>query len=85
MSYLLAFLMGSSAKFAAMCGMLVSVFGIKYLPLFYLVEYCGYLDSPAHKCVAIGKTYFKTPIGMYFLPLALLSLLLIGYSVLALL
>lgn len=82
LSYLASFVMGSSAKFAAMCGMLVKFFGIKYLPLFYIIEYTGYLISPAHKCVAIGKLYFKTPIGMYFLPILALSLILIMYAVL---
>lgn len=79
-AYILSFIMGSSAKFAAVTGMLTKVFGMHLLPLFYLVDYAGYLISPNHKCVAIGKLYFKTPVGMYFMPIVLLSLILIAYG-----
>ena len=79
-AYVLSFIMGSSAKFAAVTGMLTKVFGMHLLPLFYLVDYAGYLISPNHKCVAIGKLYFKTPVGMYFIPIILLSLILIAYG-----
>lgn len=85
LSFLIAFAMGSSAKYAAICGAIIKVVGIKYLPLFYLVEFAGYLMSPAHDCVAIAKSYFKTPVGMFFVPLVALSLILIGYGVLSLL
>ena len=79
-AFVFAFITGSSAKFAAICGLIVKIVGIKYLPLIYLVEFAGYLISPAHNCVAIAKTYFKTPVGMFFLPLILLSLMLIAYG-----
>lgn len=81
-SFLVAFLMGSSAKYAAICGAIVTVVGIKYLPLFYLVEFAGYLVSPSHDCVAIAKTYFKTATGMFFQPLITLSVILILYGAL---
>ena len=82
LAYGVSLLLGSSAKFAAIAGLLTKLFGLKYLPVFYLVEYAGYLISPSHKCVAIGKVYFKTPAGMYFLPIILLSIILIIYAVL---
>ena len=80
-SFIFAFITGSSARFAAVCGLIVKTIGIKFLPLIYLVEFAGYLLSPAHDCVAIAKTYFKTPIGMFFVPLILLGLMLISYGV----
>ena len=80
-AFVFAFITGSSARFAAVCGLIVKVVGLKFLPLIYLVEFAGYLLSPAHDCVAIAKTYFKTPVGMFFIPLVLLSLLLISYGV----
>ena len=79
-AFIFAYVMGSSAKFAALCGLLVKTFGIKYLPLFYLVEYSGYLLSPTHACVPIAKSYFKTPIGMFALPLFMLSAILIAVA-----
>lgn len=82
-AYILSFIMGSSAKFAAVTGMLTKVFGLAYMPLFYLVDYAGYLVSPNHKCVAIGKLYFKTPVGMYFVPIIILSVLVIIYGCVA--
>ncbi|MDD2230579.1 MAG: hypothetical protein PHY48_14365 [Candidatus Cloacimonetes bacterium] len=84
LSFLMAFAMGSSAKYAAVCGAIVKVVGLKYLPLFYLVEFAGYMMSPSHDCVAIAKSYFKTPVGMFLLPLVALSIILIGYGVLVL-
>ena len=83
-SFLMAFAMGSSAKYAAVCGAIVKVVGIKFLPLFYLVEFAGYMMSPAHDCVAIAKSYFKTPVGMFLLPLVALSFMLISYGVMVL-
>lgn len=85
LSFLLAFAMGSSAKYAAICGAIVKVIGIKFLPLFYLAEFAGYLMSPSHDCVAIAKSYFKTPVGMFFVPLVTLSIILVLYGVLVLL
>ena len=85
LSFLIAFAMGSSAKYAAFCGAIVKVLGIKFLPLFYLVELAGYLMSPSHDCVAIAKSYFKTPVGMFLVPLVALNIILVLYGVLVLL
>lgn len=84
-AFLIAFAMGSSAKYAAFCGAIVKVIGIKYLPLMYLVEFAGYLMSPSHDCVAIAKSYFKTPSGMFFVPLVSICIILVMYGTLAVL
>lgn len=76
-----ALMMGSSSKYAAICGMITKIIGIKYLPLIYLVEFCGYLMSPSHSCVVIAKTYFKTPIRAFVKPILWLSLILIPYGI----
>jgi hypothetical protein len=61
-----SFLLGSSSRFAAFTAILTSIFGVQYLPLFFAVDYTGYMLSPAHKCFAIGKMYFQTPILTYY-------------------
>jgi hypothetical protein len=60
-----AFCLGSSAKFAGLVVILASVYGMEYFTWFFALEYCGYLISPAHKCVHIGRMYFNTPWSDY--------------------
>jgi hypothetical protein len=65
LSFAGAFILGSSSRFAAITVLLVSIYGIEYLPWFFAVDFCGYILSPMHKCLAIGKGYFKTPLKYY--------------------
>ena len=65
MSFIGSFILGSSSRFAAITVLLVSIYGIAYLPWFFAVDFCGYILSPMHKCLAIGKGYFKTPLKYY--------------------
>lgn len=80
LSFFASFLMGSSAKFAAMTGSLCLIYGVQYLPLFYLVDYCGYLISPAHKCLPIAQAYFKTPVLSLSKVLGIQALILVIYG-----
>ena len=61
-----SFLLGSSSRFAAFTAILASIFGVQYLPLFFAVDYTGYMLSPTHKCFAIGKMYFNTSLVTYY-------------------
>lgn len=61
-----SFALGSSSKFGGYTAIAVSIFGVEYLPLFFAVDYAGYILSPAHKCLAIGKSYFGTPLKKYY-------------------
>ena len=61
-----SFLLGSSSRFAAFTAILTSIFGVQYLPLFFAVDYTGYMLSPTHKCFAIGKMYFNTSLVTYY-------------------
>lgn len=70
----LAFLMGSSSKFAGIVVILCSIFGIQYLPLFFAFEFVGYLVSPTHKCLLISKQYFGTNLVEFYIPLILVSI-----------
>lgn len=65
LAWVLAFLLGSSAKFASIVALLTSMFGLPYLTWFMAVEFAGYLVSPCHKCIAIAKEYFGTSIGEF--------------------
>ena len=73
-----SFLFGSSSRFAAITTILTLVYGVEYFVWFFALDYVGYLVSPAHKCMAIGKLYFGTPWRKYANALGLWALLLIG-------
>ena len=64
--FLASFALGSSSKFAGFAVLSVGVFGIETLPLFFAVDYAGYMLSPAHKCLVVGKSYFRTPLKDYY-------------------
>lgn len=72
-----SFSMGSDGKFAAITVMMTSAFGVGYLLWFFALDYVGYLLSPAHDCVMIGKRYFGTSLSVYYTAL-------IGWGVLLL-
>jgi|688.fasta_scaffold107284_4 hypothetical protein len=81
LSFLFSFAMGSSSKYAGFVSILSTIFGTQYLPLFLAVDYAGYMLSPTHKCFAVGKTYFDTPIMEFYKAIALLcgSLILVSF------
>ena len=70
--FLASFALGSSSKFAGFVALSVGVFGIETLPLFFAVDYAGYMLSPTHKCLVVGKSYFKTPLKDYYKAIAAL-------------
>lgn len=72
-----SFLFGSSSRFAAITTILTLIYGVEYFVWFFALDYVGYLVSPAHKCMAIGKLYFDTPWRRYANALGLWALLLI--------
>ena len=51
---------------------------MEYLPWFFAVDFAGYVMSPMHKCVAIGKMYFGTKLSTYGMILTGWSALLIA-------
>jgi hypothetical protein len=70
-------LLGSSGRFVAMAVLLTQLYGQQYFLWFFALEYAGYLLSPAHKCVAVGKSYFGTPLTKYYKILSLWAVLII--------
>ncbi len=80
-----AFMFGSSSRFAAITTILSLVYGIEYFVWFFALDYAGYLISPMHKCMAIGKMYFGTPWRKYLNALGTWILLLVGAGGLTLL
>lgn len=58
--------LGSSSRFSTITVILTLIFGVQYLLWFYIVDFAGYVLSPAHKCVSIGKQYFKTPLISFY-------------------
>ena len=73
-----AFAFGSSSRFAAITTILSLVYGVEYFVWFFALDYAGYLISPMHKCMAIGKMYFGTPWKRYFNALGSWIFLLVG-------
>jgi hypothetical protein len=80
LAFTASWIMGSSGKFAGILALLVTIFGPHYLVWFFVVEFAGYNFSPMHKCVPIGKMYFKTPIGTYANALATWMFLLLSFA-----
>ena len=75
-----AWILGSSSRFGAIMVILTSLYGIQYLPWFFAVDFAGYILSPMHKCVAIGKMYFGTKLSYYGKLLGGWAFLVIGLS-----
>jgi len=72
LSFFASFVLGSSSRFAAIATVCILVFGVEYLPWFFAIDYAGYMMSPTHKCLAIGKSYFNTPITEYYKAISVL-------------
>ncbi|MFA7219267.1 MAG: DUF401 family protein [Synergistaceae bacterium] len=75
--WLLAFVMGSSSKFAGLVVAFCSAFGVLYLPLFFASEFSAYLVSPTHKCIIISKEYFGTKLSEFYSVISLLAILIL--------
>jgi len=75
-----AWILGSSSRFGAIMVILTSLYGLAYLPWFFAVDFAGYILSPMHKCVAIGKMYFGTSLTYYGKLLGGWALLLVAIS-----
>lgn len=80
LAFVASFSMGSSSKFAAITVLLSTVFGKEYLPWFFALDYTGYLLTPVHDCVMIGKRYFGTSYKTYYTALIAWALLLISVA-----
>lgn len=79
-AFVTSFILGSSGKFAGITTLLVTIFGINYLPLFFSLGYSGYLISPTHKCLVITKSYFNLDMGLYKILLLIgTALVTVGY------
>jgi hypothetical protein len=79
-AFMTSFILGSSSKFAGITALLVTIFGINYLPLFFALGYSGYLISPMHKCLIITKSYFRLSMELYkILLLISIALVTVGY------
>jgi hypothetical protein len=78
--FLASLSLGSSGKFAGFVGLSATVFGAGALPLFFAFDYAGYMLSPTHKCLVVGKSYFKTPLKDYYKAIAslVIPLMLVG-------
>ena len=80
LAFVSAWLLGSSSRFGAVTVILTALYGIEYLPWFFAVDFAGYILSPMHKCVAIGKMYFGTKLSYYGKLLSGWALLVVGMS-----
>ena len=79
-AFITSFILGSSSKFAGITTLLVTIFGLNYLPLFFALGYSGYLISPMHKCLVITKSYFNLSMKLYkILLLISIALITVGY------
>jgi hypothetical protein len=65
-SFIAAFLLGSSGKFAGVLTVSLPIFGIMYLPMLFAANWAGYILSPVHKCMMIGKRMFGSEFKDYY-------------------
>jgi hypothetical protein len=65
-SFIAAFLLGSSGKFAGVLSLSLPIFGIMYLPMLFAANWAGYILSPVHKCMMIGKRMFGSSFKDYY-------------------
>ena len=80
LTFLASFSMGSDGKFAALTVLMTSAFGKEYLLWFFALDYCGYLLTPMHECVMIGKRYFGTSLATYYTALIAWTVLLLSVA-----
>jgi hypothetical protein len=80
LTFLASFSMGSDGKFAALTVLMASAFGKEYLLWFFALDYCGYLLTPMHECVMIGKRYFGTSLTTYYSALIAWAVLLLSVA-----
>lgn len=64
-SFIASYCLGSSSKFAGVCLLTTSIFGLQYLGLFYVVDFCGYMLSPCHKCRTITQSVHGLSSNMF--------------------
>lgn len=83
--FLASFALGSSGKFAGFTSLSASVFGVEYLPMFFAIDYAGYMLSPAHKCLAITKSYFGTKLSAHYKAILSLVIPVVAVGILMLL
>ena len=78
LTFIASYSMGSDGKFAALTVLMSTIFGKEYLLWFFALDYAGYLISPLHECVLIGKRYFGTSLWTYYSTLCIWVLLLLS-------
>jgi hypothetical protein len=69
-SFVISWLLGSSEKFSGVIGITSTVFGVAYLPILFAVNWSGYILSPMHKCMLLGKLFFGAEWKDYYRVLA---------------
>jgi len=57
--FVLSFIFGSSSRYATIAANMTLLLGMPYFSLLYIVDYCGYILSPVHKCTFYIFSYFK--------------------------
>lgn len=79
-AFSLSFILGSSARYAAIAVLGAAIYGRESFVFFFLVDFAGYLLSPTHKCVWIGRMYFGTSLARYYRMLTLVAASMLAYA-----
>jgi hypothetical protein len=69
-SFVLSLILGSSGKFAGVLSISLPIFGAASLPILFAANWAGYILSPMHKCMIIGKRMFGSTFKDYYTVLA---------------
>jgi len=60
------FVLGSSSKYAGLLAVTLPVYGVGYLPMLFTAAWAGYMLSPTHKCMLLGKRWFGSNFSDYY-------------------
>lgn len=76
LAWIITFILGSSAKYAAITIVLSSLLGSRYFVLLFVFEYTAYFLSPFHHCIMMTKRFFNITWGYLYLYLVSFCLIL---------
>jgi len=63
--FIFSFILGSSARFSTIASTVTLALGMQYFTLLYIIDYCGYLLSPIHKCTYYILSFFNFNFRFY--------------------
>jgi hypothetical protein len=74
---LISFILGHGGKDTGVTIILTSIFGVRYFPIIYILDLCGFMVSPANHTLIFVQQYLEANFIRYYATICALCLLLI--------